>query len=576
MARLGAYYSLCPLIDQKSLLGVAEDSATGCVIVTLGKNMVIRYKLMNQKQINSWSSKEKLSSPVIYDSIGNQYIAIFNKTQLRIWTENDENLDKVKKIKFQEQVHCILPPKNGNGALIVFNNGVVEPLSTALETRKTKNTKAILASDEEIEDCKVVVHQNYTYVTIFSRKSEEVHYHAVPIKEETLPLKLKIAREQVNLIGHATVEESCQLLTLWSDGKMFSLPFLQEPPPESPGTLVNVISIVSTKHPIAMASLSSSHVAIYGADSSEEGAVVVIYNTYYGVVQSRHHFKLFASPPRLWCTSTSLLIAMTHNLVVVPFELEAQLLSALVGAHCNTAETSESDPDLEELHLVQDDAWAVNGEFMDTSSVDEVPESIKQQLDALKIDSCSQSIMVEKLILQLIEKESISELIWCLKHFSDVSETPLVLVLQFCLDKSDVIEKGGKYIELLNTVLSASFSDVSLLPFLRNLSFPNVLSLLEYLADGLESDNLDVEFKKLLDWTNLLLDAHYQRFLLSGDTHVKELFSRLQQITTEQVVHMNELKELLPLLQLLDKGKLPVKKSTFTNKLYSVELIKLY
>ena len=45
MARLGAYYSLCPLIDQKSLLGVAEDSMTGCVVVTLGKNMVIRYKV---------------------------------------------------------------------------------------------------------------------------------------------------------------------------------------------------------------------------------------------------------------------------------------------------------------------------------------------------------------------------------------------------------------------------------------------------------------------------------------------------------------------------------------------------
>lgn len=45
MARLCAYYSLCPLIDQRSLLGVAEDSTSGCVIVTLGKNIVIRYKV---------------------------------------------------------------------------------------------------------------------------------------------------------------------------------------------------------------------------------------------------------------------------------------------------------------------------------------------------------------------------------------------------------------------------------------------------------------------------------------------------------------------------------------------------
>jgi hypothetical protein len=45
MAKLCAYYSLCPLIDQTNLLGIAEDSTSGCVIVTLGKNIIIRYKV---------------------------------------------------------------------------------------------------------------------------------------------------------------------------------------------------------------------------------------------------------------------------------------------------------------------------------------------------------------------------------------------------------------------------------------------------------------------------------------------------------------------------------------------------
>lgn len=44
MARLCAYYSLFPLIDHRSLLGIAEDSTSDCVIVTLGKN-IIRYKV---------------------------------------------------------------------------------------------------------------------------------------------------------------------------------------------------------------------------------------------------------------------------------------------------------------------------------------------------------------------------------------------------------------------------------------------------------------------------------------------------------------------------------------------------
>lgn len=47
MAKLGTYYGLCPLIDQKSLLGISEDVIPGCVVVTLGKNMAIKYKVSN-------------------------------------------------------------------------------------------------------------------------------------------------------------------------------------------------------------------------------------------------------------------------------------------------------------------------------------------------------------------------------------------------------------------------------------------------------------------------------------------------------------------------------------------------
>lgn len=45
MVQLRSYYSLCPLIDRKSFLGVSEDSESGCGIITLGKNVVNRYKV---------------------------------------------------------------------------------------------------------------------------------------------------------------------------------------------------------------------------------------------------------------------------------------------------------------------------------------------------------------------------------------------------------------------------------------------------------------------------------------------------------------------------------------------------
>lgn len=45
MAKFKVRFSLCPLIDQRSLLGVTADSSTECVIVTLGKNMIVRFKV---------------------------------------------------------------------------------------------------------------------------------------------------------------------------------------------------------------------------------------------------------------------------------------------------------------------------------------------------------------------------------------------------------------------------------------------------------------------------------------------------------------------------------------------------
>lgn len=115
----------------------------------------------------------------------------------------------------------------------------------------------------------------------------------------------------------------------------------------------------------------------------------------FGLVQSRHHFKLFASPPRLWNAGTNLLIATAHNLVVVPYKLEAQRLSALVGAHCSGTAQPEHDSDVQELHQAQRCNWGANGTVRDrTESDQQVPEAIKEHLEALQADGCCQSVLV--------------------------------------------------------------------------------------------------------------------------------------------------------------------------------------
>jgi hypothetical protein len=41
----------------------------------------------------------------VYDADGNQYIAVFSRNELRLWTEHEDNLDKVKKMKVRNIQH---------------------------------------------------------------------------------------------------------------------------------------------------------------------------------------------------------------------------------------------------------------------------------------------------------------------------------------------------------------------------------------------------------------------------------------------------------------------------------------
>jgi hypothetical protein len=55
------------------------------------------------------------------------------------------------------------------------------------------------------------------------------------------------------------------------------------------------------------------------------------------------------------------------------------------------------------------------------------------------------------------------------------------------------------------------------------------------LAEEIEADEPEVEVYNLIEWASLLLDAHYQRYLLSGDPQVLKLLLRIRELVINQV-----------------------------------------
>nr|CAH7755127.1 unnamed protein product [Callosobruchus chinensis] len=195
MAKLGAYYALCPIIDTKSILGVSEDAEKGFVIVTLDKNIASKYKLSDQKQMVCWRTREKFSSPVLYDRTLAKYVAVFNQSYIKAW-EAEENLDKVKKYKFNHQIHTIF--SNSENTYIVFQNGSVYKLEDALNERKSLHLEDIL--DGEIVDILYKKLKDSFYVGLVVQESSEYQLYW---KVEELSLRgwgFHVGQDRINFL----------------------------------------------------------------------------------------------------------------------------------------------------------------------------------------------------------------------------------------------------------------------------------------------------------------------------------------------------------------------------------------
>lgn len=58
-------------------------------------------QLSDQKQVGGWTSKDHITSTVVYDKAQDSYAGIFNNNIIKMWKEDGDNLDKSKKFKVE-------------------------------------------------------------------------------------------------------------------------------------------------------------------------------------------------------------------------------------------------------------------------------------------------------------------------------------------------------------------------------------------------------------------------------------------------------------------------------------------
>lgn len=549
--------------------------------------------MQDLKQIGNWSSKERLTTQVIYDRFKQCYVAAFNERKIRVWSEEEANLNNVKGYKFQSSIYAILqyddlPP------ILVQQNGATASLEWAIANRKTWTSKGITKARENLLDCQLIFLNGRTSLFCLTKIEEVYNYIIVKLEDGTCLEKadtlkrIELKRRSEDLVGHVVIhyKNNAYLLTLCmydqsldakfnyfffivrcisryhceiisgSHGRLYSH-FLTgtSSDPES-SKLISVITNINTNYPVVMMHLNETTIAVYGADVTDEGAILMIYNVQFKLVQAAQKLKLYTYDAKLWKVEDKLLLAANRHLTVAPYHLAPQRTAAMLGSSL-CFKNNENDAD--DIMVIQEAAmtqWKDKNQKQAKHSLGQIPSNIPKQIRTY-LNEGSSDIVIQEMILSLMESGDVASIRWCLDTFENLSEKLLVHLLEFTLNRPDkafvpvqngTADNKSKANNLysknsfLDKIFSIKYSTVSLLPHLKTgLTFDKVLKLLEYLMYKLNEEmdsldnNLEPSDQQLYGWFCMLLDSHYQHYLLSQDPHVLELFNRLNSILEEHV-----------------------------------------
>ncbi|GAB0094718.1 uncharacterized protein DMENIID0001_100430 [Sergentomyia squamirostris] len=558
MAKLLAYYNLCPVNDTRDFLGISADAENGAIINTLGKNIVIITKLNDQKQIRSWSVLEKLSNKVVYDGMLKKYVGVFGQRNIKCWSETDVNLKKVQKIKVQKNVKDLLNYGEQQETLVIFEDGTFLPLARILSDEKM-SMEGFLSSNTEIQFSKVFSTFNGEQIlTYFTRDSPSGKMELRFFRMESVNssrINLTRGDGKIKLVGY-TVAEGPVLVTIWSDKRIFRRALRFEEQEDGPGQFIAMLNDINVEQPLSVVSVSPDYLAIYGANAGQEGASLILYNLHFQVIRAKQFFKVYFSNSQLSAIDGNILLVAGQTLAVVPFRISQSQLADMVGGHRDTASASYVEKDFineeDELEEVLEFNPEKNSGILESDLRESFPEVKKKPQNFNKKPICvtSEKKMDEKLSLmrrrniavEFVQKSGQTDLqihtfanarasTFCRQEFElvageleamgaseyEISSRMLTLALASdcvdearnclrrysCIPEKDLVnctlyalQKGNN--DFLLTILSVDFSHEILVEELRNVLPTQVVSkLLEILLKILR--NSEVEERPSVD-----------------------------------------------------------------------------
>uniref|UniRef100_A0A8D0H5K2 Nucleolar protein 11 n=1 Tax=Sphenodon punctatus TaxID=8508 RepID=A0A8D0H5K2_SPHPU len=352
MAALCEEFTLCSLsvpagADGQAVLGLEPGADADQVLLTDHGRTVTLYKVSDQKPLGCWSVKQgqTITCPAVCNFETGEYITVHDDKVLRIWKDEDVNLDKAFKATLSAEVYKIhsLPHTE---PLVLFKGGGVQSLDALLAAPQQRIEKVI--SDEVIRWSEAFMEAEQPIVIFTTEKDGEFFVYMQKFNPNIL-LKYRLQQTggSSNLLSFAAYlkNKAITLLCLYSNRCVYTvLVSLQSDQEERmlPKSLLLRYAVPSSALKRAsLANLDKDHVAILGHVDSAHGNIkecLSIWNTKFQTLQTSQELPQ-GTTGQLWCYGKRIFVAHGKVLSVILYKCETSSLAAAVGKLKDTQAT---------------------------------------------------------------------------------------------------------------------------------------------------------------------------------------------------------------------------------------------
>ncbi|KAM7067182.1 nucleolar protein 11 [Molossus nigricans] len=324
------------------LLGVEQSDKTDQFLITDSGRTVILYKVSDQKPLGSWSVKQGqiITCPAVCNFQTGEYIVVHDNKVLRLWTNEDVNLDKVFKATLSAEVYRIHSIQ-GTEPLVLFRKGAVRGLEALLAEPQQK-IETVISDEEVIKWTKFFMVFRHP-VLIFITEKHGTYFAYVQMFNSHVLSKytLLLGQEEKSVIQSFTASldrKFISLMSLSSDGCIYEtlIPIHSSDTEKHQNQtvvrslLLKTVVSGNARNSPALTVLDQDHIAVLGPPLPASKECLSIWNTKFQTLQISKELPQGTSG-QLWYYGEHLFMLHGKFLTVIPYKCEVSSLAGALG-----------------------------------------------------------------------------------------------------------------------------------------------------------------------------------------------------------------------------------------------------